>query len=56
MLFIEIEFDGDYVVWAVTEYVEGRRHVIDDGREPVVSDALHQAGLVIETFAPQDLV
>jgi hypothetical protein len=56
MLFIEVEFDGDVVHWAVTEYLEGRRHVIEDGREPVVSDAMFRARNVIETFAPEWLV
>jgi hypothetical protein len=56
MFFIEMEFDADLVHWAVTEYIEGRRNVIEDGREPVVSDAMHKATNVIESFAPEWLV
>lgn len=56
MFFIEIEFDADLVHWAVTEYVEGRRHVIEDGRDPVVSDAMLHARQVVEGFAPEWLV
>ena len=56
MFFIEIEFEGDLVYWAVTEYIEGRRNVIEDGRDPVVSDAMYHARKVVESFAPEWLV
>ena len=56
MFFIEIEFDGDLVHWAVTEYLQGRRNVIDDGRDAVVSDAMLHARQVVEEFAPEELV
>jgi hypothetical protein len=56
MFFIEIELDGDLVHWAVTEYIEGRRNVIEDGREAVVSDAMYKATRVVEGFAPEWLV
>jgi hypothetical protein len=56
MLFIEVELDKDCVHWAVTEYIEGRRHVIEQGSEPVVGDALYWATRVVEGFAPEWLV
>jgi hypothetical protein len=56
MLCIEIEFDGDLVHWAVTEYVQGVRHVLDSGREAVVSDAMFRASECVEKFAPEELL
>jgi hypothetical protein len=56
MFFIEVELDKDCVHWAVTEYIEGRRNVIEEGSEAVVSDALYKVTGVVEAFAPEDLV
>jgi hypothetical protein len=56
MLFIEIEFEGDLVFWAVSEFRRGKRMEVDSGREANVSDALWRAGQVIEPLAPGDLV
>jgi hypothetical protein len=56
MFFIEVEFDKDCVHWAVTEYIEGRRNVVESGTEPVVADALYKATGVVEAFAPEWLV
>lgn len=56
MFSIEVEFDGDLVHWAVTEYVDGKRHVLDSGREPIIHDAMYQVEKCLEKFAPEELI
>jgi hypothetical protein len=56
MLFIEIDHDRELVYWGITEYVEGKRHVIEDGSDYCIADAMYHATKELEKFFPEELV